>query len=112
MGYDSISFKDAVQDRRSIYTLNKNSPIPDSRIKEILNAAINNVPSSFNSQSSRLVVLFKDEHDKFWDFVKDILKAQVPEEKWEPTGARIQGFRDAYGSVRLLLPSLPPSPHP
>lgn len=65
-GYDKISLKDAVQQRRTIYALNKKSPVPDQRIEDLTRQAIKDVPSSFNSQSARLVVLLKDEHDKFW----------------------------------------------
>lgn len=107
MTHDTMTFKDAVQNRRTIYQLQKKSTISDEKIKEILNIAIHDVPSSFNSQSARLVVLFKDEHDKFWDIVRDILKTIVPEDKWEQTGNRIAMFKNAYGTVRLLsIPSL------
>lgn len=92
-------FLDAVTHRRSIYALNKNSPISDDRIEEIVTHLVKNVPSSFNSQSARLVLLLKDEHDKFWDIVRDILKAMVPEDKFEATAARIGGFRAGYGTV-------------
>ncbi|KAK3717608.1 putative nitroreductase [Vermiconidia calcicola] len=99
MTYDSTSFKDAVKHRRTVYQLTKKSTIPDSRIQEILETAITEVPSSFNSQSARIVVLLKDEHDKFWDIVRDVLKTIVPEDKWEHTGNRIAGFRNAYGTA-------------
>lgn len=39
------------------------------------------------------------------DIVRDILKAHVPEDKWEHTGTRIQGFKNGYGTVSSL--SLP-----
>lgn len=99
MTHDKMSFKDAVKHRRTVYQLNKKSPADDKKIEEIARIAIKDVPSSFNSQSTRLVILLKDEHDKFWDIVKDILKVHVPEDKWEHTGQRIQGFRNAYGTV-------------
>ena len=105
MTHDTMTFKDAVQNRRTIYQLQKKSIISDEKIKEIANIAVHDVPSSFNSQSARLVVLLKDEHDKFWDVVRDILKAHVPEDKWEYTGNRIAMFRNAYGTV--CLPHLP-----
>ena len=98
--YESIKFLDAVKNRRSIYSLNKTSPIPDSRIEKIVHDALEHVPSTFNSQSTRLVILFGDEHDKFWDVVADILKALVPAEKWESTSKRMAMFRGAYGTVR------------
>lgn len=97
----TMSFLDATTNRRSIYALNKNSPISDARIEEIVTHLVKNVPSSFNSQSARLVLLLKNEHDKFWDIVRDILKAIVPEDKWESTGNRIAGFRAGYGTVSV-----------
>lgn len=101
MTHDTMTLKDAVEHRRTIYQLTKKSTISDARIKEIVETAVKHVPSSFNSQSARLVVLLKDEHEKFWDIVRDILKGMVPEENWEHTGNRIAGFRNAYGSVSL-----------
>jgi predicted oxidoreductase (fatty acid repression mutant protein) len=97
----NLNFLDAVAHRRSIYALTKSSPISDDRIEEIVSQLVKDVPSSFNSQSSRLVLLLKDEHDKFWDIVRDALKAIVPEDKWESTGNRIAGFRAGYGTVSL-----------
>ncbi|KAK5170273.1 putative nitroreductase [Saxophila tyrrhenica] len=99
MSFDKMNFKEAVQNRRSIYQLTKKSPISDDRIKEILSTAVNDVPSSFNSQSTRLVVLLKEEHTKFWQIVMDILKGIVPEDSWEHTGNRLNGFMNAYGTV-------------
>jgi len=95
----STNFLEAVANRRSIYALNKNSPISDARIEEIVTQLVKDVPSSFNSQSARLVLLLKDEHDKFWDIVRDVLKAIVPEAAWEHTGSRIAGFRAGYGTI-------------
>ena len=105
-GAHSTSFLDAVHARRTYYSLEKTSPIPDSRIEEIARIAIKDVPSSFNSQSARMVVLLKDEHDKFWDTTKEILKAIVPEDAWGHTEGRLNGFRAGYGTVRCLSPRL------
>ena len=102
----TTNFLEAVANRRSIYTLNKTSPIPDARIEEILTQLVKDVPSSFNSQSARLVLLLKDEHDKFWDIVRDALKAIVPEDKWESTANRIGGFRAGYGTVSFVVYTL------
>lgn len=100
-GANNTGFLDAVHARRTYYSLNKTSPIPDSRIEEIARVAIKDVPSSFNSQSARMVVLLKDEHDKFWDTTKGILKAIVPEDSWSHTEQRINGFRAGYGTVSV-----------
>ena len=99
MTHDKMTLKDAVKHRRTIYTLDKNIPVDDKKIEEILRIAIKDVPSSFNSQSARLVVLVKDQHDKFWDIVTTILKVHVPEDKWEHTAQRMEMFSKAYGTV-------------
>ncbi|KAK4990162.1 putative nitroreductase [Elasticomyces elasticus] len=95
----SMSFLDAVKNRRTIYALNKQPPISDDRVEELVKISVHDVPSSFNSQSARLVVLLKKEHETFWDFTAEILKAMVPEDQWSHTEQRINGFRGAYGTI-------------
>ncbi|WPG98933.1 putative nitroreductase hbn1 [Acrodontium crateriforme] len=100
MSLTTIPFNEAVTGRRTVYALNKKCPVDNKRIKEIVEAAVTHVPSAFNSQSARLVVLLKDDHEKFWDFVSEALKAIVPPAVFESSNARILGFKAAYGSVR------------
>ena len=106
MTHDTMILKDAIEHRRTIYQLTKKSTISDSKIKDIVETAVKHVPSSFNSQSARLVLLLKDEHDKFWDIVRDILKGIVPAESWEGTANRIGGFKGAYGTVSVSRPHI------
>jgi len=93
------SFLDAVKSRRTYYALKASSPIPDSRIQELVRTTVLEAPSSFNSQSTRLVVLLKAEHEKLWDATKEILRTIVPADKFAPTEKRIEGFRNAYGTI-------------
>ncbi|KAF2868263.1 nitroreductase family protein [Massariosphaeria phaeospora] len=93
------SFAQAIKERRTIYALNKQPTIDDKKIVEIVKDTVLHVPSSFNSQSSRLVVLLNAEHDKFWDFVLEILKPMVPEDQFASTEQRISGFKGGYGTV-------------
>jgi hypothetical protein len=101
----STSFMDAVKARRTYYALNKEAPISDDAIVQIVNDAVRHVPSSFNNQSARLVVLLKKEHDQFWEFVKEVLKPMVPAEQFAGTEQKINGFKAGYGTVsdRLVL---------
>lgn len=96
---DKKTFLEAVKERRTYYQINKQAPISDDKIESLVKDAVLHVPSSFNSQSSRLVVLLKDEHDKFWDIVKETLKPHVPEDKWKHTDDRVNGFKAGYGTV-------------
>lgn len=99
----SKSFADAIKERRTYYQLNKEAPISDKQITEIAEKAILHVPSSFNSQSTRLVVLLNKDHDKFWDFVLEVLKPLTPEEQFPKTEQKIGGFKAAKGTVSLIL---------
>jgi len=95
----SKQFLDIIKGRRSVYALKKESTISDKQIQEIIEQVILHVPSSFNSQSTRVVLLVKEEHDKLWDIAKDVLKAIVTEEQWKSTEQRLNGFQGAYGTV-------------
>jgi len=99
----ATAFLDLVKARRTIYTINKDLPISKERVQEIVTEALQHVPSSFNSQSNRVVVLFGDDHDKFWDITSDTLKAIVPAENWDTTATRISGFKGGAGSVGFVL---------
>lgn len=92
-------FLEAIKARRTYYALNKEAPLSDKEIQDICKEVVLHVPSSFNSQSSRLVVLLNEEHDKFWDFTLEILKTMVPEDQFASTQTKIDGFKAAKGSV-------------
>jgi predicted oxidoreductase (fatty acid repression mutant protein) len=100
---NQMSFFDAIKERRTYYQLNKESPISDKQITEIAEKAILHVPSSFNSQSTRLVVLLNKDHDQFWDFVLEVLKPLTPEEQFPKTEQKIGGFKAGYGTVSTRL---------
>jgi hypothetical protein len=94
------SFKDALLHRRTYYTINNQSPVSDKEIEEVVNFAIKHVPSSFNSQSTRVVLLLGENHKKVWNITKDILRGIVPAEAFKSTEAKIDGaFLSGYGTV-------------
>ncbi|KAL2838611.1 Nitroreductase-like protein [Aspergillus pseudoustus] len=92
-------FLAAIESRISCYSLTKTSPIPDSRLQEIVNTVIQHTPSPFNVQSARAVVLLHDNHDAFWDTADARVKESVPEAVYQALSQRIAGFKAAYGSV-------------
>lgn len=95
----SDPFFAAVEGRRTIYALSDSSPIPDARIVEIVQKAVRHVPSSYNVQSARVVVILKEEHKKLWDFADAGLKETVPEGVYGFLAPRVAAFKAAYGSV-------------
>ncbi len=88
-----------IKGRRSYYGLSKELPVSKERIQDIVKEALREVPSSFNSQSNRVVVLFGADHDKFWELVTETLKAIVTEDKWESTNGRMNMFKAGAGTV-------------
>lgn len=95
----SQQFLDIVKARRSIYTLKKESTIDDEKIQDIITQSLLHVPSSFNSQSTRIVLLLKEEHNKLWDIIKSTLQAAVSKEQWPTTEKKLNGLHAGYGTV-------------
>lgn len=92
--------KEAIIKRRSFYNISNSSPISDKEIEEILTVAIKHVPSAFNSQSTRFVLLLKENHKRFWEITKEELRKIIPEEKFKDTEDKIDNcFGAGYGTV-------------
>ena len=92
--------KKAIESRRSYYALSDRSPISDAEIKKLVDLAVLNVPSAFNSQSARLVLLLHEHHNKLWDIVKDTLCGMLPAENFAKTEAKIDTcFMSGYGTI-------------
>lgn len=95
----SNSFLAAVKERRTYYGLSKEVVVSNERIQEIVNEAVKHTPSSFNSQSARVVVLFGEQSDKLWNITKETLRKIVPADSFAPTEERIDSFKSGYGTV-------------
>ncbi|MBI6875342.1 nitroreductase family protein [Clostridium aciditolerans] len=92
-------FYTAVADRRTFYGISKEPVVSDDRIKEIIEHAVKHTPSSFNSQSARVVLLLGEHHDKLWDTTKEALRKIVPADKFSSTENKINSFRNGYGTI-------------
>lgn len=94
------SFQEALKNRRSRYDLSDKSPVSDERVRDIVEFAVRHVPSSYNSQSTRIMILFGDEHRRLWDIVKDELRKIVPPAAFKNTETKIDNcFRAGQGTV-------------
>ena len=85
--------------RRTIYALGKDLPLPDDDVIQTIQDAIKQAPSAFNSQSSRALILLGNEHNKFWELVREQLRKIVPAESFHATSDKLDGFAAAAGSV-------------
>ena len=85
--------------RRTQYALGKNLPLSNADTEALIKEAMRLTPSAFNSQSSRAVILFGAESDKFWGFVMEALRKIVPADSFAPTEAKINSFAAGAGTV-------------
>lgn len=94
------TIREALRRRRSYYELAPESPVDDARIADIVRFAVKYIPSAFNSQSTRLVLLLREHHENLWKIVKKRLRAIVSEADYPKTEEKIDRcFASGYGTV-------------
>jgi len=89
----------SIKKRRTQYALGKNLPLAKEQVAELIREAVKHTPSSFNSQSSRAVILFGAESDKLWNIAKEELRKIVPADAFAQTEAKLNSFAAGAGTV-------------
>lgn len=92
-------FWEAVNGRRSFYAIGKEPVLSNEEIIKLVENAVKQAPSAFNSQGSRAVVLLGKEHDRLWDLTTETLRSIVPAENFASTEQKMKAFRGGYGTV-------------
>ena len=92
-------FLDIARKRRTQYALGRDLPIGQDQVTALIQEAIRQAPSSFNSQSSRALILHGAQSVKFWQIVKDELRRIVPADSFPDTEKKIDGFAAGAGTV-------------
>lgn len=93
--------KNSIEKRRSNYLLTNKIPISDEQLKSLIDFAVLHVPSAFNSQSARVLLLLNDEHKALWKITEEILSEIVADkDAFEKTKAKINNsFASGYGTI-------------
>ena len=73
----SEHFLKVVANRRSHYAIGNVAVTSTKRIIEILEQAVLHSPSAYNSQSTRVVLLMGEHHDKFWDLLIEVIRNKL-----------------------------------
>ena len=94
-----MQFVDELKKRRSIYSLGSNVEVSEEELVSLIKEVVKESPTSFNSQTSRAVILFDDAHKKLWDITEELLKPLTPEDAFPNTQAKLQGFANGKGTV-------------
>ncbi|KAI0475152.1 Nitroreductase [Xylariaceae sp. FL0804] len=98
---NASTFLELVKGRRSHYMLNKELPVSTDRIQEIVKEATLHVPSPWDCQPVRVIVLFGEHHDKCWDLITEVMQSVLPPDMWDGKGfgARFAGFKAAAATI-------------
>ena len=94
-----VTLQQAFDERRSVYALGNELPVEPQAIVNMAERVLLHTPSAFNSQSSRLVVLFGAEHQQLWDIAEEKLRAAVGDGDFSGSKQKLDGFRAAAGTV-------------
>ena len=95
----SNAYLEAITQRRTQYALGRNVSQTPAELTALIQEAVRQAPSSFNSQSSRAVILHGEQSVAFWDIVKDELRKIVPADAFAGTEAKINSFAAGTGTV-------------
>lgn len=90
---------ETLKKRRSIYAIGTKTSLSTEALDTLIRDAVRLSPSSFNSQSSRVVILFGDANQKLWSITTEILRAMVPADAFASTEAKMKMFAAGVGTV-------------
>ncbi|HYG41966.1 MAG TPA: nitroreductase family protein [Bordetella sp.] len=93
------AYLDALKKRRTQYSLGRNLSASKEELLALIQEAIKHSPSSFNSQSSRALVLFGAESEKLWRIASDEVRKVAPAEGFAQTEAKLASFAAGVGTV-------------
>ncbi|OFU52020.1 nitroreductase family protein [Aerococcus sp. HMSC10H05] len=92
-------FKDLLTKRRSQYAIGANTDVTAADVTAALNEVIPQVPSAFNSQATRVVVVSGENNVKLWELVKNVQKDVLDEATLNYMTPIMDGARDAVGTI-------------
>lgn len=82
----------SLESRRTYYKINKELPVAQDQITEVIKRVTELVPDAFNMKSARVVVAYGEKHDLLWDEIYKVFAGQVAREK-------IDSFKAGAGTV-------------
>lgn len=92
-------FTDLVKQRRTAYAIGKNTELSNKEIADRIREVTQDIPTAFNSQTTRLVVVFGEDNIKLWDHILDVQKDVLEGDMWEMMSGVMQGAKAGIGTV-------------
>ncbi|MCM3742348.1 nitroreductase family protein [Oceanobacillus luteolus] len=93
------TFVDLAEKRRSIYALGTDGNYSKKDIENRIREVVKQVPSAFNSQTTRVVVLFDSANEKFWNHIYDVQQNVLEGDMWDMMSGIITGAKNGIGTV-------------
>ncbi|MHC5269823.1 nitroreductase family protein [Enterococcus sp. LJL98] len=93
------NFINLLEKRRSIYAIGNDLPLSEDAVTALIQSAVKASPSAFNSQTSRVVILMGDAHQKLWNIVENTLKPLTPAEAFPNTQEKLASFAAGKGTI-------------
>jgi uncharacterized protein len=87
---------ESLKGRRSHYDINKNLPVEEAQVFDLVKEITELVPDAFNMKSARVVVVTGEKQDQLWDNIYDVFEGLVPREK-------IDSFKNGYGTILYFV---------
>ncbi|MFT3951273.1 MAG: nitroreductase family protein [Oscillospiraceae bacterium] len=95
-----MEFLQALKNRRSVYGFAPGKALSNTEVEALIKDVIKHVPSAFNSQSTRALVLFDDAHRRFWDLVTAAIAKVTDAAAFEASRQKIEGaFKSGFFTV-------------
>ena len=94
-----FTFVEKLKQRRSIHHLGRRVHFSQTYLAQLILEAVRSCPSAFNSQSTRVVVLFNTSHENFWRIVQDVQRNQMPAHIFEGEKIKIEQCAAAFGTI-------------
>lgn len=85
--------------RRSRYALAKQIPLSREALVRLVKETVRMAPSAFNSQGTRVLILFGVSHEQLWDLTLQSLRRIIPAAQLGSTEQKLIAFKAAYGTV-------------
>ena len=96
----SRNFVEAVAHRRSYYHLDSRAMVDDNLVVGLMDELLTTMPSPFNVQSVRMVLLLDEQHHELWRIVLDTLEHITPPERFERTKQKVErAFMAGHGTI-------------
>ena len=93
------ALKELVKNRRTQYAIGKNTDLTNEEIANRITEIVKDVPTAFNSQTSRIAIVFGEDSVKLWDLILDVQKDVLQGEMWDMMSGVMEGAKNGVGTV-------------